>query len=165
MIWILIRKRGLIKIQAQNGGSISLKVIFLDIDGVLNSNFWNEKHQKEMSDGTLIDNNLKPIRKEAALLLEMFSSENMEIYDVTPDLTTEEIRKTKKFSLVKAQEILSWVALHKEIEKWIVIDDLDLHNETIYKHQIRTDQTVGLTRNDVENAIHMLEEGQTHAYL
>ena len=31
------------------------KVIFLDIDGVLNSNFWNENHQREISDGTLID--------------------------------------------------------------------------------------------------------------
>ena len=30
-------------------------VIFLDIDGVLNSNFWNENHQREISDGTLID--------------------------------------------------------------------------------------------------------------
>ena len=31
------------------------RVIFLDIDGVLNSNFWNDMHQKEISDGTLID--------------------------------------------------------------------------------------------------------------
>lgn len=31
------------------------KIIFLDIDGVLNSNFWNEEHQKEISDGSLID--------------------------------------------------------------------------------------------------------------
>jgi len=31
------------------------KIIFLDIDGVLNSNFWNENHQRELSDGTLID--------------------------------------------------------------------------------------------------------------
>lgn len=31
------------------------KIIFLDIDGVLNSNFWNDEHQKEISDGTLID--------------------------------------------------------------------------------------------------------------
>ena len=30
-------------------------VLFLDIDGVLNSNFWNESHQAEISDGTLID--------------------------------------------------------------------------------------------------------------
>ena len=32
-----------------------MKVIFLDIDGVLNSNFWNDTHQREISDGTLID--------------------------------------------------------------------------------------------------------------
>lgn len=31
------------------------KVIFLDIDGVLNSNSWNNSHQKEISDGNLID--------------------------------------------------------------------------------------------------------------
>lgn len=30
-------------------------VIFLDIDGVLNSNFWNDRHQTEIGDGTLID--------------------------------------------------------------------------------------------------------------
>ena len=32
-----------------------MKVIFLDIDGVLNSNFWNDTHQREISDGTLIE--------------------------------------------------------------------------------------------------------------
>ena len=32
-----------------------MKVIFLDIDGVLNSNFWNNDHQKEISDGKYID--------------------------------------------------------------------------------------------------------------
>ena len=32
-----------------------MKVIFLDIDGVLNSNFWNDTHQREISDWTLID--------------------------------------------------------------------------------------------------------------
>ena len=31
------------------------RVLFLDIDGVLNSNFWNHSHQKETSNGTLID--------------------------------------------------------------------------------------------------------------
>ncbi len=32
-----------------------VKIIFLDIDGVLNSHFWNDTHQRELSDGTLID--------------------------------------------------------------------------------------------------------------
>ncbi len=37
------------------GAKIMSNVLFLDIDGVLNSNFWNESHQTEISDGTLID--------------------------------------------------------------------------------------------------------------
>jgi len=50
-------------------------IIFLDIDGVLNPNFWNEDHQKEISDGTLIDedkvNLLSKIitRTEASIVL------------------------------------------------------------------------------------------------
>lgn len=34
---------------------IMSRILFLDIDGVLNSNFWNNRHQVEISDGTLID--------------------------------------------------------------------------------------------------------------
>ena len=30
-------------------------ILFLDVDGVLNSNFRNDSHQREISDGTLID--------------------------------------------------------------------------------------------------------------
>ena len=30
-------------------------IIFLDIDGVLNSKFWDEEHQREISDGKLVD--------------------------------------------------------------------------------------------------------------
>lgn len=37
------------------GAKIMSNILFLDIDGVLNSNFWNEIHQTEISDGTLID--------------------------------------------------------------------------------------------------------------
>ena len=37
------------------GKELMKKVIFLDIDGVLNSNFWNADHQREISDGKYID--------------------------------------------------------------------------------------------------------------
>jgi len=40
--------------------------------------------------------------------------------------------------------------------RWIVIDDLDLHNDEIRSHQIQTDAEVGLTEEDVENAVKML---------
>lgn len=162
-------------------------VVFLDIDGVLNSNFWNEGHQREISDETLIDeskikllseliketdskiilhsgwkywfdSNLKPLTKEAGNLIKLFEEVGLAIDGVTPDHSTEEIRKSKKFSLVKAGEILDWLKRHNDVDKWIVIDDLDLHNAEINIHQVRTDQSVGLTAEDVEKAKKMLND-------
>lgn len=163
-----------------------MKVIFLDIDGVLNSNFWNDTHQREISDGTLIDeekvmllgqlirntsakdyitfrlesfgldSEVKPLRREAERLISMLEKEGIKVNGVTPDHTTEEIRKSKKFSLVKASEILAWVSQYDNIEKWIVIDDLDLHNEEIRKHQILTDASIGLTVENICEAERLL---------
>ena len=162
-----------------------MKVIFLDIDGVLNSNFWNDTHQREISDGTLIDeekvmlfgqlirntnakvilhsgwkfwldSEVKPLCREAEHLISMLKKEGIKVDGVTPDYTTEEIRKSKKFSLVKASEILAWVSQHDNVEKWIVIDDLDLHNEEIRKHQILTDASIGLTAENICEAERLL---------
>lgn len=163
-----------------------MNVIFLDIDGVLNSNFWNDAHQKEISDGTLIDyekikilstlvtefsaqiilhsgwkywfdDNINPLRAESEKLSKMLLECGMVIHGITPDLATEEIKRTKKFSLVKADEIFQWLSEHPN-NHWIVIDDLDLHNEEIRKHQIKTDSNVGLTENDIGKARKLFHE-------
>lgn len=161
------------------------KVIFLDIDGVLNSNFWNTDHQREISDGKYIDtdkvkllselvkksgasiilhsgwrfwfgSDLKPLRSEAAYLTSLLEKEGMAVAGMTPDLTTEEIRRTKKFSKVKADEILTWLKDHPETEKWVVLDDLELHNDDIAKCQVMIDPEQGLTESDVEKALGVL---------
>lgn len=161
------------------------RVIFLDIDGVLNADFWNVSHQKEISDGQLIDRDKvkllaqlidrtdaqiilhsgwrfwfdeekKPLCTEAERLVEMLAEEGLTIAGFTPDLTTEEIRRTKKFSLVKADEILLWLKMHEDVEGWVVLDDLELHNICVKGHQVKTDQTVGLTLEDVDEAVEML---------
>ena len=162
------------------------KIVFLDIDGVLNSYFWNENHQREISDGTLIDeskiillckliadtnaeiilhsgwkywfdSDLKPLRKEAENLRTLLEKEGLTIAGVTPDHATDEIRESKKFSLVKAGEILAWLGQHNDVDSWVVLDDLDLHNEKIEMHQVKTDQRVGLTIEDVEKAKSILQ--------
>lgn len=157
------------------------KICFLDIDGVLNSQFWNDSHQREISEGKYIDadkvkllgllihntgaklvlhsgwrfwfdDKLMPMRAEAANLVKLLAEENMTIYDMTPDLTTEEIRATKKFSLVKAKEILAWLEMHPDTKTWVVLDDLSLNHDIIAAHQVRTDADMGLTMEDVRAA-------------
>lgn len=184
-----------------------MKVIFLDIDGVLNSNPWNSNpgnydsqnsnlwapgfpdcaHQAKTGGDSLLDvekirllgvlvretnakiilhsgwrfwfdAGLNPLRKEAENLRDLLEQEGLQIDGITPDYTTEEIRKSRKFSLVKASEILGWVREHKEIESWIVIDDLDLHHPEIEARQLRTDPAAGLTIEDVYRAEAMLQK-------
>ena len=72
------------------------------------------------------------------------------------DSKIEEIRQAKKFSLVKADEILLWINLHNDVAEWVVLDDLDLHNTQIEQHQVKPDQTVGLTLENVKQAVKIL---------
>ena len=161
------------------------KIIFLDIDGVLNSNFWNDSHQMEISDGKLIDSekvkllaeliettdseivlhsgwrfwfdeNIKPLRDEARHLEFLLARHGLKISGITPDLSDDEIKRTKKFSKVKAREILLWLDNNPQVENWLVLDDLDLHNEIIAEHQVMTDSAVGMTEEDVDKAVGFL---------
>jgi hypothetical protein len=166
-----------------------LKVIFLDVDGVLNSIPGKSFYKNELNDhqyyiektkvkllskivkktGAAIvlhsgwrfffDDELNPVCEESRNLIDILKKYGLEIYDKTPDLTTDEIRESKKFSLVKAQEILLWLQRHKGLESFIVLDDLDLHNEIIAKMQVRTEPYTGLSKKDVGLAIKKLKDG------
>lgn len=161
------------------------KVIFLDIDGVLNSDGWNAAHPADIAAGTLIDQEkvellallvkrtqtslilhsgwrmwfdgqLHPLRREAEKLVSLLAGAGLSIAGTTPDLTTAEIRKTRKFSLVKADEILAWLDAHPDVSSWVVLDDLVLQHELVGAHQVKTDPAVGLTAEDVSKAEAML---------
>jgi hypothetical protein len=45
---------------------------------------------------------------------------------------------------------------NQDVSGWVVLDDLDLHNEQIGKHQVMPDQEIGLTLEDVEKAERIL---------
>ena len=156
-------------------------IIFLDIDGVLNSFSVNENGNMELSDGALIDaskvellsllvrrteaklvlhsgwrfwfdGKMLPSNNEAKGLVEALEKRNMSLFDVTPDLTNEEIRTKRKFSLVKGKEIILWLKENPDVQNWVVLDDLDLHNDEVARHQVRTDPFCGLTPQDIADA-------------
>lgn len=162
-----------------------MKVLFLDIDGVLNSNSQIKIHQMEISNKVLIDekkvdlllkivnitnakivlhsgwkywfdNHMKPLKHEAIELITIFDKYGLKIYDKTPDWATDEIKRSKKFSLVKASEILSWLEDHREVTSYVVLDDLDLHNDIISHNQVKTDSKIGLSEENVIQAIDKL---------
>ena len=43
-----------------------------------------------------------------------------------------------------------------EFANWVVLDDLDLHNSEVEKHQIKPDPNVGITKEDVDKALIIL---------
>lgn len=154
--------------------------IFLDIDGVLNTVPPQRPIEPEKvkllaqivhTTGAKIilhsgwrvwfDNRMQPLRNESADLVRLFAQEGLTLSGMTPDLTTEEIRRTKRFSLVKAAEILAWLNDHPGVQRWLVLDDLDLHNIAVADHQVTPISSLGLTENDIPAAIRMLQGG-TH---
>ncbi len=158
-----------------------MKVIFLDIDGVLNSATFMKQNPNMLIDEQRVillsklvhqtnakvvlhsgwrfrfDNLMQPQTDEAKYLCKLLHKHNIYLYDKTPDLSTPEIRKTQKFSLVKAKEIMTWLGCHGDVNAFVVLEDLDLDNLLVRAHQIKTNNLAsGLSENDIESASNIL---------
>ncbi|WP_160672122.1 HAD domain-containing protein [Clostridium sp. C8-1-8] len=157
-----------------------MKIIFLDVDGVLNTegflndnpgvaiDYWKISILKYIikKTGALIvmssgwrlwfDDNMMPTEAYSQQLYDIFRENRLEIYDKTPDFSTDEIRERKTFSHVKAKEIVAWLEDNKDIEKYVVIDDLLLKDENINAHLVKINGEIGLTFEDALSVISML---------
>jgi len=104
------------------------------------------------------DDSMNPIFRESEELSRIFCRNGIIVSGKTPDHSTEEIRQNRKFSLVKAEEIKIWLMQHPDCEHYLIIDDLDLHDDDLKQQQIQPDPAVGLTEYDVDRAIMYFSE-------
>ncbi len=157
-----------------------MKVIFLDIDGVLNTEESWDNNENEIIDrnnvkifksvidqtGAVVvmssgwrlwfDENMMPEDGYSQYLYDILCEFNIKLFGKTPDFSTAEIRTRKTFSHVKAKEIIAWLNEHETVDKYIVLDDLDLKNEEINSHLVRTNPQFGITEDDAQRIIEML---------
>ena len=103
------------------------------------------------------DKDGSPVHPAAKRLCDRMKEYGLAFSGFTPDLSDEAIRKTRRFSLVKAKEILLWLQEQRtDVESWAVLDDLDLNDGRVHSHQVKTDGRIGLTEEDVKRAERIL---------
>ena len=162
------------------------KVIFLDIDGVLNS--WGSKSHCGIFTGIDRDKTrrLAKIVNETGASIVLSSSwrhdwipdhkyrEHIDIYTAPyvgkylknhlwkkGGLTAiDKISRIGEFDTYRDQEILKYLADHPHIKYYVILDDapflFDLTNPAIVNHIVLTDDKEGLTDKEAETAIQIL---------
>lgn len=153
-----------------------MKIIFLDIDGVLNYEnctarcgmYYGIEDDKvtllkQVVDATGakivlsstwrlgMNNGGHRLAEHAVYMNEKFSAQGLEIYDVT-----EELHRGGDF---RGEEINEWLSRHPDVTEWVVLDDewfWDFNQYDIRQHLVHTSQYLGLTDEDVKEAIDIL---------
>ena len=152
-----------------------MKIIFLDVDGVLNNaNYikkcYRKNGHKPMSMYCVpfgpynLKNLAKLVRKtkanivltstwrldkeHIAVLKARLAEYGLRIYDMTDNI-----------NMIRGVEIKEWLKSHRDIENYVVIDDeeYDLSNFIDNKHLVIVDSNYGLTFGDRIRAINKLK--------
>lgn len=154
-----------------------MKVIFLDIDGVLNSRY-SKTHAPSGCHGlessklkkiyqiisatgakvvlsstwkSEINKNIKYVTADGKYMLNKFKYEGKFIlFDKTPDAET---------SLHRGKEISAWLYDHQTVEKFVIIDDTEFNDMGYFgllNNLVLTDGDIGITDEDVDKAIKIL---------
>lgn len=148
------------------------KVIFLDIDGVLNGNLFVPKDDKF---GVLIDNTRLNLIKQiidvtdAKIVLSSSWREHWEKNETKCDDIGKKINeifaakglsifdKTPKYHNDRKQEIIDWLQDHPEVSQFVVIDDNPFAEDILRNHFVLTSHLrYGIDEDDAEKAISIL---------
>ena len=151
-----------------------MKILFLDFDGVLNS----QKFIRSCNEcGAVIDPSkmvlLKTLIAETKAKI-VLSTSWREHWDKNPDLCDEiglkinkvfnehnlEIYdKTPRLNLLREEEIKAWLDECSDVKEYVVLDDALLSADFLMGHFVKTsDYFGGLDENDVKKAIEILSD-------
>lgn len=172
-----------------------MKVIFLDIDGVLNSDRTLYEYTsleddlilnlKEIVDCTgakiILSSSWRTLFSPMAKLMDKFDRYGLHISGMTPNgvekrfVEDKGYKPTNKYLDTKViwdendqrvrvqtthdrgSEIMFWLEKHRNVESFVILDDEDFDIKEYYDKQfIKTSYSTGLTKQDVEKAINIL---------
>lgn len=162
------------------------KIIFLDIDGVLNTQDWHSRMTKDTPrdefgwafDPVAVEN-LTHIVKETgasivissswkflglAKLREMWKIRNLPgiVLDITPNTVSDELLLNAnldemELGVCRGNEIKEWLSRHKgKVSNYVIIDDFDDMLPEQEDHVVLTNTLIGITDFDAEKAITIL---------
>lgn len=164
------------------------KVIFLDIDGVLNTRDWHCRMTKDTPRdefGWVFDPvavaNLAHIIDETGAVIVISSSWKFygvpklrkmweirklpgTILDITPNTVSDEMLLNAnldemELGVCRGNEIKEWLSRHKgEVSNYVIIDDFDDLLPEQGNHAVITNTLVGITESDAEKAISILND-------
>ena len=162
------------------------KIIFLDIDGVLNTKEWHSRMTKDTPkdeygyafDPVTVKNLAHIIDKTGAdivissswkfygvaKLRKMWEIRNLPgtILDITPNTVSDEMLLNvnldeMELGVCRGNEIKEWLSRHKgEVSNYVIIDDFDDLLPEQENHTVLTDSLIGITNFDAEKAIVIL---------
>ena len=162
------------------------KVIFLDIDGVLNTKEWHCKMTKDtphdefgFAFNPVAVANLAHIIDETGAVIvissswkfhgvpklrKMWEMRNLPgtILDITPNTVSDEILLNAnldemELGVCRGNEIKEWLLRHKgEVSNYVIIDDFDDLLQEQMGHAVITKTLIGITESDAEKAITIL---------
>jgi len=161
-----------------------IKVIFLDIDGVLNPKWWERKKPadrfgcafapktisclakivKETKAEIVISSSWKLMGLQT--LQDMWKERKLpgNIIDITPNYMSDELLLNAGMSDsdidgldIRGIEIKGWLVLHgDDVSNYVIIDDMDDILSEQQTHFVQTDPEFGITNDDVKRVVHLL---------
>ncbi|KAL3927710.1 MAG: hypothetical protein SGPRY_002703, partial [Prymnesium sp.] len=154
---------------ASEGAYQSVVILFLDVDGVLNSQKSRDSGDDMpvqflhnlarivcITQAKIVLTSAWRLKRKAKRAVEIaLSTVNCDVYSATPDLSGD--------SCDRVDEIFGWMQMNTDIraEAWVAIDDQDLvasNKKLSSEHFVQTDDATGLTRSKTDEAINKITE-------